>query len=299
VPLVVVYLITGAYWQLAEARQAAGEQPRQARTFYRRAFAGFGRLPTPYLFGSAFADYIGYPHQGGPNDLSSGPRRDAALAQMLHAAQRHPDGPWADHALYEYIRLGGVAAPESDAADDAKRIALQYCRTFLEQYPTSLFAPDIASRMVRLGLVSGNLDATMWAYERALKVYRGTEGASEAAAAMQAHYMGLGDVARATEAAIASADVAPATAKPEALLRLGGFLAQHGRRDEAREAYGQVGAAVAAALEASGLASIDVANAGPSDLIARTAIVKLRSQARDALAALDATPEGTPAPAPH
>jgi hypothetical protein len=298
VPLVVLYLIAGAYWQLAEARRAAAQEPRQARIIYRRAFAGFGCLPVPYLFGPGFATYIGYPRQGDATDLTQGRNRDAALLRMLHAAQADPDGAWADHALYEYIRLGGVAAPESDAAHEDKRVALGYCRTFLEQYPASMFAPEVAARMVRLGLACTDLKASLWAYERALKAYQGTAGASEAATAMQDYYNGQGDVPHATEAAMAAASAAPAATRPEALLRLGGFFAEHGQPAEARQAFSQVADAVQAALEAKGLATVDAAHTSATDLAARTSITRLRTQARDAIAALDAAAAGAAPPPP-
>ena len=299
VPLVIAYLVTGACWQLAQARRAAEEQPHQARTIYRQAFAGFGALPVPYLFGTAFADYIGYPNQGGTDDLGAGPHREAAVARLLAVAQRHPDSAWADHAFYEVIRIGeATAPPAADPEDKGRHAALVYCKSFLAEYPASVFAPDVACRMVKLGIVTGDEDAMTWAYTRVLTAYRNTEGASEAAAAMQGYYLGIGDVARAAEAAHASADAAPVTAKAEALLRLGAFLAQHGQPDEAREAYTQVEAAVRAKLEAAGLTSFNPEHVD-SDLIARrTSILKLRSDARAALAALDAAADSTPAPAP-
>ena len=298
VPLVVAYLVTGAYWQLSQARGAAEEQPHQARTIYRQAFAGFGAVPVPYLFGATFADYIGFPNQGGEDDLAIGSHRDAAVARLLATAQRHPESPWADHAFYEVIRLGEATAPASEADDKGKRMTSQYCRTFLGEYPASVFAPDVASRMVKLGILTGDEDGMMWAYTRALTAYRGTDGAAEAAAAMQGYFMSLGDIARATEAARASADAAPVTAKPEALLRLGGFLAQHGQPDEARVALTQVDAAVRAKLDATGLSTLDADHLDVDVMARRTAILRIRTDARAALIALDAAAEAPPAPAP-
>jgi ABC-type transport system involved in multi-copper enzyme maturation permease subunit len=301
-PLIVVYLVTGASWQLSKAREAAEQHPTQARIIYQQAFAGFGPIPTPYLFGSVFADYIDYPHQGLLGAPTTGSQREAAVDRLLQVAERHPESPWADHALYEAIRMGSNDAPPPGADDTPNRTMVQFCRVFLERYPASPFAPAVAARTVQLAALVGDEPVMMWAYNRALTAYRGAEGTSEAAEVMRAHYMSIGDVGRAIEAAQASADVATVQAKPEALLRLGAFLEKQGRIAEAREAYLQVDAAVKAKLAGPEFAIHDPTNVDMSVIAQRSQANKLRDQARQALAALNNPPASAnatpPSPAP-
>lgn len=299
-PLVLAYLVVGAVWQFTQARRAAELNPTLARITYRLAFDGYGPLPMAYLFGADFAHYIGYPTPARVNDLATGEIRERTLKRLQSVALGHPDGAWADDALYEIIRLSEVSAPTSEDEVVARKVSVQQCRGFLERYPTSIYAPEVARRMVVLASLTRDLASMEWAYQLCLSAYRGTASAAETAGIMQQYYQKAGDIVRATQAAEAGVDIAPPTVRAEALLRLAGFYIRQKRLDKAHDAYSRVAAAVQAQLEAEGLAQISVQTTDAAGLRRRREITELRDQARDALAALDAgqLPPAAPAPAP-
>ena len=130
----------------------------------------------------------------------------------------------------------------------------------------------------------------------------GTESTAEpgatSGAEMQAYYLERGEEDRAIECARLAAASAPPETKPDAELALADFLTHRGHPDEAREVYTRVQASVQAKLEALGLAVLTPETATEENLAKRSEIMKLRSRARDGIAALDAA-SSPPAAPPH
>ena len=292
-----VYLVSGALWQFKRVGEQAVAEPAEARVLYEQTFQAYGPVPVPYLFGPAFARYVGYPPSAHSDAVDFHKMRQETLARLQAVAARWPDSPWADDALFELIRLRGVKREQTVEARRENRITLEHCRRFLDQYSTGPFAPLVTARIVVLARALGDDETMMWAYRRVTKVYGGTEAAAEAAAELRAHYLETGQVEKAIEAARLAAESAPPESRPEALLELAGFLAGSGRKAEARQIFSQVESAVQAKLEALGLAILTLDNATPENFALRAEIVRLRSKARQGLQALD-QPPAPPAPSP-
>ena len=225
------------------------------RQAHQAAFAVYGRLPVAYLFGSAYADYLGYPvtANSGMAELRQGRQR---MADQLRAVVfRHPDSRWADNAFYELIRMAAAIADETrvlkGGAEDERldrRTALAYCREFLRDYRDSPYGPLVAEKMLALAQALGDEAQMRSAYDLLVNTYPGRPVAAQAAQKMMAYYARTGRLEEAVTAAETALRAMSADADPETLLAIGDFLRDHGRFAPARRCYGQVQAAVQAAI---------------------------------------------------
>jgi tetratricopeptide (TPR) repeat protein len=104
---------------------------------------------------------------------------------------------------------------------------------------------------------------------------------------MRQFYVDQGQLDKAVESARLAADAAAPEDRPEALLDLASFLAQQGKREDAREILQRVEKAVQEKLAALGLEVLTLENATPENMKRRSEILQLRTRAREELAALD------------
>lgn len=281
------YFTSGAVWQYQKAARVAASDPQGAREAYRATFAQYGPIPAAYLFGQAFAQYVGYQPGASREAREIGESRTLTITRMRSVAERWPDGPWADNALYEVIRISPTGEDNSEESRTANRVLLETSRDFLNRYPTSEFAPWVAARMVTAARLLGDEKSMQWAYERSVKVYGGSAASARAAAEMRQFYVDQGQLDKAVESARLAAEAAAPEDRPEALLDLASFLAQQGKREEAREILQRVEKAVQEKLAALGLEVLTLENATPENMKRRSEILQLRTRAREELAALD------------
>lgn len=284
--IALAYVTSGAYWQFTRARAMAEANPKATLDAYVAAFEGYGPVPAAYLFGADFARYVGYGVKGTGDAASPIASNRMILERMKTVAARWPEGKWAPYALAEIIRLSRIAEGDTEEARIANRALLETCRSFLEEHGTSPLAPWAASKMVSVARSMGEDESMMWAYDRAVKVYAGTEASGEASAELRAYYVARGETEKAVEFARLAADAAPPAKKAEELLAFADFLVQLGRRDEARTVYGQVEAAVQARLKTLALETLDAETVTEEKLLRRGEIVRLRKRAEAGLAAL-------------
>jgi hypothetical protein len=283
----VLYLISGALWQFQVAREQAQQDPLRARQAYADVFSAYGPVPVAYLFGPDFAAYSAGAPAGGDDFAAITTHKEETIERLRRVADRWPEGHWADDALFEVVRLRPVTGEDTPEAQQENRLTLALSNDFLARYPTSRYAPYVAARSVILARRLDDEETMMAAYRRVTGVYGGSPAATEAAAEMQAYYLERGEEDRAIECARLAAASAPPETRPDAELSLADFLAQNGHLDEAREVYTRVQASVQAKLEALGLAVLTPETATEENLARRAEIMKLRSRARDGIAALD------------
>jgi len=288
--VVSVYLVSGACWQFQHAKRMAAEDPEHARDAYLETFAGYGAIPASHLFGRAFAEYVDYnPSLRGSKGVVAEAKK-TTIPRLRDVAERHPESPWADEALFEVIRLSDVKPTDFEEGRKANRVTLEHCRLFLDRYPTSPFAPWVAGRMVAFARSLDDEETMMWAYERVMKVYAGTDASAEAAAEMRAHYVERGQIDKAIECARLAAEAASSDSKIEALVDFAGFLAKQGRRAEATEILKGLEEGVEKTLEEAGLKFLTLENASDENFQRRAEIIRMRSLIREQIRALEEPP---------
>lgn len=303
-----LYLVTGAFWQLNVAQKAARGNPDQARIIYQRAFSGYGPLPVAFLFGPAFVHYVGYPALDPLTSEARSELRQETVNRLRDLAERWPHSRWAPNALYEVTRVGanfGATSGNTPTDAEAALYGLRFGHLFLDRYPTSSFAPEVAARMVGMARRLGDQRTMLWAYDRLTTAYPSSPAAGRAAGELREWYMSHGQVAKGLELARVAAQGAPPEQKPEALLTYADLLAKTGHKQEAIRAYGEVEAAVNQKLDALGLRLLTPDNATAENIRRRTDILRLRSRARDGIEAVKSgrrattggeTKQGSPAP---
>lgn len=284
----VAYFMSGAAWQYQKAARVAAADPPAAAEAFRSTFAQYGPVPAAYLFGPAFVRYVGYQPGASQETREITEARTLTVARMRDLSERWPQSPWADNALFEVIRLSPTYEEGTEEARSANRVVLETSRQFLNRFGTSEFAPWAAAKMVSAGRLLGDEKAMMWAYQRCVKVYAGSEASAKAAADMRLYYVDSGQPDKAVECARLAAESASPEERPQAMLDLADFLISQGKRDEARQVLSGVEQAVQGKLAALGLEVLTPETATEANMAQRTEIVRLRNQARAALATLDA-----------
>jgi tetratricopeptide (TPR) repeat protein len=223
--------------------------------------------------------------------------------QLRIAAFSYPDSRWAGHALYELIRVSGAIVDEKmalkgDSPDDKidRRIALEYCRQFLRDYPTSPYGPLVAEKLFRMTAAMGRQQGMQAAFDALLVNYPGDRATTVVALDYMNYYAGRGRLDEAEKVAAAALRGGSEASDPEALVRMGDSLRGWGFRDLARRAYEQTLVAVRAGKAELGQ-KVDPTKDARTDartLAARGRLRQIGAQAQAGLDQLDAPP---PAPA--
>lgn len=257
--VVAVYIASGAVYkvQRLEAMEADPELLTDVRRAHQMAFEVYNRLPVAYLFGPAYANYIGYPVRRGGifSELQQG--RQRMINQLSTVVFRHPKSRWADNAFFELIRTAGAITEDMKALKgtqegeiiDRKR-ALQYCRQFLREYPQSPFAPLVAEKLMAISAAVRDEAMQREGFEVLVTSYPTSPITLRAAKTLMEYYAGAGRAAEAiavAERALKQASTDPWTT--EALLSLGDYLRAQGRVKAARLAYERALQAARAGVE--------------------------------------------------
>ncbi len=293
--LAVLYIVSGAAYKVQQlaALEADPKALPDLRAAHQAAFAVYGRLPVAYLFGSAYADYIGYPVTANRRMAELRQERQRMVDQLRTVVFGHPDSPWADNAFYELIRVAGAvadetSAPRGGAKDEVidRRAALEYCREFLRDYRDSPYGPLVAEKMLALAQTLGDEAQVKAAYGLLVNTYPGQPVAAQAAQKMMAYYAQSGRLEEAVVAAETALQAMSADADPETLLAIGDFLRDHGRFAPARRCYQQVLAAVRTAIADLDAGQSASAEATFEYIRARGALRRLAKQAQASLDAI-------------
>jgi hypothetical protein len=236
------YLVTGAACKVAYGARQESVYPTRARVWYRRQFEVYGQVPVARLFGRPFALYLGRMgrssrEEGGALLQSGRTPQDMQMLQRL--LERYPRSRWADNALYELARATKADLTQGSAA--SPQTVLDLYRRLVEQYPGSVFAPPALEEMATVARSAGDAAALSWAREQLLTRYAGSPQAGTVAEAYAADSLAGG--AAAAQQALQRVDQALAAAseasRPRLLGAAGDLLAGLGRREEARQRYGE------------------------------------------------------------
>ncbi len=292
-----VYIASGAVYkvQRLEAMEADPALLMDVRRAHQLAFEVYNRLPVAYLFGPAYANYIGYPVRRGGifSELQKG--RQRMINQLSSVVFEHPRSRWADNAFFELIRTAGAITEDMKALKgtqdgevvDRKR-AIQYCRQFLREYPESPFAPLVAEKLMAMGASFQDEATQREGFEVLVTSYATSPITLRAAKTLVGYYVNANRTAEATavaERVLPYASTDPSGTEP--LLSLGDYLRSQGRVESARRAYER-------ALEAARTAmhELQEGHLGQGGLDEK--YLKARGQARGvvqrAQSALDALP---------
>lgn len=199
----------------------------------RQQLGPFGPLPVRWLFGPAFAAYVGEI----PNTwrLAAGEDADVYGNTARHRRdvenlmRRRTRSIWGSNIAELYTRLVG-----QHAQTPAERIAV--FKTAVGAYPNGPHAPGMLVRMAREYVDLGDMGAAAEACESALRAQPGQRVASEALRMLTQVRRQTGDLAAAAETAERWAAVADVRQRFRALSARFDILAEMGRKDEARAA---------------------------------------------------------------
>jgi hypothetical protein len=300
-----LYVASGAIYKVRQLTvlESNPKTLSTLRATHRSAFAVYGRVPVAYLFGGSYAHYIGYPVLPGEvlaTELTK--HRQRLVDQLRIAAFSYPDSRWADHALYELIRISGAIVDEKMAlkggSPDEKvdrRLAVEYCHQFLRDYPTSPYGPLVAERLYRIMAAMGKEQETQAAFETLVTNYPGDRATTAAALDYMSRDASRGRLAEAEKVAAAVLRAGSDASDPEALTRMGDFLRGHSSRDLARKAYEQALVALRADKAELGQTA-DPNSDSRTDARTLAARGRLRQIAAQAQAGLDQLNAPPPAP---
>jgi hypothetical protein len=226
VALLLFYVYSGAAYKVAYARSRPFELGLPMRQWLRTQFAVYGPVPVAWMFGPAFARYIGHvaPWRGGVDSLTG--EAPALLRMVEEVPERYPRSVWADPARLDYARL---VATRGDA-DTAIRVL----RELAQLRPDTGFGLEAHSEWLVIARRHNRPVEARAAAEAILARY------PKARAAYTAGMFSAGDLREQgrLEEAIRVADTAAAAAgpldRPVALALSADLLRAAGRRDAAR-----------------------------------------------------------------
>lgn len=295
--MAVIYIASGAAYKVhrLESMEADPEFLMEVRRAHQDAFVIYNRLPVAYLFGTAYASYVGYPVRRGGIFVELQQGRQRMIDQLSSVVFGHPHSRWADNAFFELIRAASVITEDAKALKGGqegevidRRRAMQYCRDFLRDYPDSPFAPLVAEKLMALGASFEDEATQREGYEVLVNSYPDSPATLHAAKTLALYYAGAGRAAEGiavAERALQRASTAASAT--ESLFGLGDFLRSQGRVDSARRAYEGALQAAKAALD-----KVQASRLGAETLDEK--YMKARGQARSrvqqAQSALEALP---------
>jgi tetratricopeptide (TPR) repeat protein/ABC-type transport system involved in multi-copper enzyme maturation permease subunit len=297
--LLLVYVGSGAVYKVQQlsALEADREALPGLRMAHQRAFAAYGRLPVAYLFGPAYADYIGYPVRRDVVDYERLKGRQQKVDQLRAVVFSRPGSRWADNAFYELIHVAAQVvddkmAPQTGVEGELinRQTALQYCHQFLRDYPRSPFGPLVAERMLALAQALGDEAQMRTAYELLVTTYAADPLANQTAQKMMTYYAERGRTEEAAAAAETALKAMASGGDPEALIGIGDFLRSLGRTDVAGRAYRQALLAARAAKAAVPVAENADDPAVFEQIRARGKVRRAEKQAEEKLRAIGLTP---------
>ncbi|MCS6859124.1 MAG: hypothetical protein NZT92_02250 [Abditibacteriales bacterium] len=250
-----ICLFSGAAYKIYVGIRQEAVFPDRAWNWYHREFEGdsqskvYAPVPAAWLFGPAFAHYVGQPFPGVKErnlfpDLP--PEMGWQLTRWQIAATRYPHSRWAANALYELGKaceaLGvhptnpnlnalkvDVTAYRQKAAEAFERLA--------RAYPNSVFAPLALARLSAAQDVPPTPRQRRWAQERLVQRYPDHPATWKAAQQLAEDYERENRLDEIIPLLRRIADHAPVTTKPSALLFLARKLAAMNQPDEARQFY--------------------------------------------------------------
>ncbi|MBU0607613.1 MAG: hypothetical protein KKI08_06980, partial [Armatimonadetes bacterium] len=235
---VMVYVGSGAAYRMQQL--VALESDRAAlpdlRVAHQEVFAAYGRLPVAVLFGTAYANYVGYPVRKDfrEHDLRQG--RQRKVDQLRKVVFGAPHSRWADNAYYELIRMAAqvaddAKAPQAGAEGELlnRTAALQYGRELLRNYPQSPYGPLVAERMMTVARTMNDEAQMRAAYELLVTTYATDPLAGATAVKMMEYYAQKGRRDEAATAGETALRAMAAGGDPEALMTIGDFLRSIGK----------------------------------------------------------------------
>jgi tetratricopeptide (TPR) repeat protein len=226
--VLLLYVYSGAAYKVGYARAHPFDLPLPTRVWLRSQFVVYGPVPVAWLFGPAFAQYIGHatPWRGGANDPSSLTGASAHLAAMLQAVpDKYPSSIWADPARLDYARLESTRGDAQGAFEALNELATQH--------PDSPFALAALHETLALARRNQRPKEAMAAAEAILARFPHSSAAYEAGLYAAETYRGDGRLEDALHAAETATPVAPPLERPVALALAAEILDQAGRREEA------------------------------------------------------------------
>jgi tetratricopeptide (TPR) repeat protein len=234
-----LYVASGAAYKVHWCREHEAMLVNRSRFVYRQAFRVYGPLPVAYLFGPAFARFVGYRPPwvdlppGGSQEIT--PERQYDLDQLKQVAFGHPNSVWADNALYELGRALGAEGEGATVDRQTSRLGMECFEALVDGHPDSPFAPAGLARLSHLYEQVGQREESDEAGRRLLTLYPANEAAWETGELLLERYWSedrLQDAHRVAEKLAANG---PEDDRPDALVELGAVLAALGRRAQAEQ----------------------------------------------------------------
>ncbi len=273
-------IFSGATYKIYVGMRQEALFPDRAWDWYHREFEGdsqvkvYAPLPVAWMFGPAFAHYVGQPFPG-VKERNLFPDLPAELGMKLTrwqiAALKYPGSRWADNALYEFGKacealVAHSANPNLNALQVDVLVYRQKSADAFERlaraYPDSVFAPIGLSH---LNIVAGQLQnprKQRWAQETLVQRYPDHPKTWEAAQMLAESYEKENRLEEILPLLRRIAHHAPLTTKPSALLFLAQKLARLNQPDEARQFYQR---ALTAARDGIATLQSDDATLTPAD----------------------------------
>jgi ABC-type transport system involved in multi-copper enzyme maturation permease subunit len=233
VAIPVLYALSGAVLKVGYLYVHRGDLHPDDTAWIRQQLGPFGPVPVRWLFGPAFAAYVGEI----PNTWRLAAGEDADVygdtARHLHELTRllrqRTRSIWGSNIAELYTRLAGqhVQTPQ-------ERIRLY--REAVEAYPDGPHAPGLLVRIARELVETGDTVGAMDACQDALKARPNRRVAAEALRTLTALYRQAGNLVAAGDCAQKWAAVADSRQKFKALEARFDIMRDIGRTEEAREA---------------------------------------------------------------
>lgn len=250
--VLVVYVWSGAALKVRWGEANEAKLLNRSRLWYRTAFAVYGPLPVPYLFGPAFAHFVGYePPRAGRGLWSRGllgAQREVVLEQLKTAAFGYPKSRWADNALYELGRTMLANLDEGSASSEDPRLGIHCLEQLANEYPSSPFAPPALERLAYAYEQMGIAEEARKAADQLIERYPGSRSAVEVCHWLLDRVRGH----QAVETANKMLRAVGPDDRPELLLRLGYALQDLRQYDEAATAFQEAAEEATARLQALG-----------------------------------------------
>ena len=283
-----LYIGSGAGWKVEWGARHESALLGRARLWYREAFSVYGPLPVAYLFGPAFAGFIGYR----PPWTHLPPHADGeAAAQRLYEEQqlrRIAFGPstsrWTDNALFELGWHGGTELESTEAQLQGTPTAVAALETLVDEHPASPLTPPALGKLAAFYDTLRRPAEAERALHRLVEGYPRTEAARSAGRRLVDRLVAERRLEEALRVAERLVPDATPDSRPDALTDLGCILARLGRTAEARAKLTE-----ATADAAQAMARLNAREKSPDDIEQVRKIGAARRRALDQLTALQST----------
>ncbi|MCC6442615.1 MAG: hypothetical protein IT210_04045 [Armatimonadetes bacterium] len=228
-----LYIYSGAVGKMIYGLRHKGSLPASDIIWFRKEFRIYEPVPVAWLFGKAFAYYIGYlPPWVKTTEETGGfiGENKEHLAQLQWIVENAPGSIWADSSLYLLATLKRLH-------DEEGRSFVPDFKQLVQDYPDSPFAPLGLEDLGKNAAQNNDPETARWAFDKILSDYPVSRSVLSAARFTVEDMMGQGKPLEAARAAQTGEKAAGPYEKPGWIMQAAELLKSAGDTGQARSEY--------------------------------------------------------------